>query len=94
MTAFGNLNKVLKPYGCKSLATIYDAIEIEVPRKHAAEVLELCFRYLDDWPVEHFNWLELPIGVEAEIGFSWGNCNVFHRGSTQKEIEEKLGVTT
>ena len=46
---------------------------------------------MEEWPIQEFDWLDLPIGVEAEIsGVSWGHSRVIHRGSTQAQIEEFL----
>ena len=61
-----------------------------MPIEKAAEALELAFYYMNDEPVERYEWLELPVGVEAEIGFNWGDAKVVHRGSTQEEILEML----
>ena len=84
--AFAMLNRAIKPYGARSLSTVYDSVELEVPIDKAAEVLEIAFYYMDDYPVETFDWLDLPIGVEAEIGYNWGDAEVVHRGSTQDQI--------
>ncbi len=74
-----------------SVSTVYDSLELECPREYAAEVLELCFYYMNDWPVEQFDWLLLPVGVDAEIsGLSWGQTKHIARGSTQEEIEALL----
>ena len=83
---FAKVNEAIKPYGARCLATVYDSLEIEVPIEHAAEVLELAFYYMNDYPVEVFDWLDLPIGAEAEIGFNWGDAKVVHRGATQEDI--------
>lgn len=77
----------MKPLGGLAICTVYDSAEFEIPLSRAAEALEAGFYYMDDWPVKNFDWLDLPIGVEAEIGTSWGNAEVVHRGTTQAEIE-------
>lgn len=87
---FTKVNEAIKSLGAKSLCTVYDSIEIESPLDKVAEVLELAFYYMDDYPVEKFDWLDLPIGVEAEVGYNWGNQLVVKRGITQQEIERKL----
>lgn len=87
MQCFAALNKAVKPLGVKALATVYDSIELEVPIAVAAEVLELAFYYLNDRPVEIFDWLTLPIGVDAEVGLNWGDAQHVARGTTQEEIE-------
>lgn len=46
---------------------------------------------MDDLPLEVFDWLTLPIGVEVEIGFNWGNVSKVHRGTTQEEVMRILG---
>jgi hypothetical protein len=87
MMCFAELNKRIKPLGARSICSVYDSIELEVPLHVAAEVLELAFIHLNDNPVRIFDWLDLPVGVDAEIGTSW-NCIKIERGTTQKEIEE------
>jgi DNA polymerase-1 len=87
MSCFAELNKVIKPFGAKSLSSVYDSVELEVPLEHAAEVLELGFLYLNDYPVKRFDWLTLPVGVDAEIGLNWGDAGHIARGTTQTEIE-------
>lgn len=88
MIAFASLNKAVKPLGAKSICTVYDSIELEVPLRVAAEVLELSFLYLNDKPVEEYDWLDLPVGVDAEVGASWGDVIHVNRGTTQAQIEE------
>ena len=88
--AFAETNKAIKPLGAKLTCSVYDSIEIECPINRASEVLELAFYNMDDKPVETFDWLDLPIGVEAELGTTWGDLVVVHRGSTQQEIESVL----
>ena len=88
MACFAALNQAIKPLGAKSTCTVYDSIELEVPLAVAAEVLELAFLYLNDKPVEEFEWLDLPVGVDAEIGLNWGDAGHINRGTTQVQIEE------
>lgn len=91
LACFAAGNEAIKKLGGRSLATVYDSWELECPIDRAAEVLETCFYYMDQWPLERFDWLELPIGVEAEIsGKSWGQAQVIHRGATQADIEAFL----
>ena len=88
MHCFAQLNKAIKPLGAKSICTVYDSIELEVPIEVAAEVLELAFFYLNDNPVNEFDWLDLPVGVDAEAGLNWGDVVHIKRGTTQEEFEE------
>lgn len=90
LIVFANLNEAIKPFGAKSICTVYDSIEIEAPINRAAEVIETCYYYLDDWPLEQFKWLELPIGCEGDIGFNWGETKIVHRGVTQAHIDDVL----
>lgn len=85
--AFGLVNDAIKALGGRTMCTVYDSIELEIPRQHAAEALEIAFHCMDDLPVEIFDWLDLPIGSDAEIGFNWGEVKHVHRGATQEEIE-------
>jgi hypothetical protein len=88
MACFAALNKAIKPLGAKSTCTVFDSVELEVPLVVAAEVLELAFYYLNDRPVEIFDWLTLPVGVDAEVSpSSWGQASHVNRGTTQAEIE-------
>ena len=92
MSCFAELNKAIKQLGARSLCTVYDSVELEVPIKHAAEVLELAFLHLNDYPVQRFDWLDLPVGVDAEIGLTWGGAEHISRGATQAQIEERYNV--
>jgi DNA polymerase-1 len=91
---FTYLNEAIKRIGGKSLCTVYDSIELEIPYERAAEALEIAFYYMNDFPVEQFKWLDLPIGVEAEIGYHWGDLTVIPRGTTQGQIEHILSSAT
>ena len=88
MMCFADLNKAIKPLGAKSICTVYDSIELEVPLAVAAQVLELAFYHLNDKPVNVFDWLDLPVGVDGEIGLNWGDAIHINRGTTQEQIEE------
>lgn len=56
-----------------------------------AEAIELGFYCMDDWPVQTFDWLDFPIGADAEIGFDWGDSlKKVHRGITQSECYKLL----
>lgn len=90
LIVFAAMNEALKPIGAKSICTVYDSIEIECPVERAAECIELAYYYMDDWPLEQFKWLILPIGCEGDIGYNWGETKVVHRGVTQPEIETIL----
>ncbi len=83
---FTKLNQAIKRIGGKCLCTVYDSIELEVPIDRAAEAVELIYYYLNEYPVEYFTWLDLPVGIEVEIGKSWGSAEVVHKGVTQEEI--------
>lgn len=90
LMSFAELNTRNKLLGARSLATVYDSIEIESPMKSVARVIENGFACMDDWPQETFDWLDFPIGADAEIGFNWGEVVDVHRGETQEQIEAKL----
>ena len=76
--------------GGKTLATIYDSVELQIPIPHLAEATEILYYCMDDLPVQTFPWLTLPIGMEAEVGPNWGTLTEIHRGITQEEIERIL----
>lgn len=88
--AFGEINRRIKSLGGRVLCTVYDSVEIEVPRPRVAEALEISYYCMDDLPQEKFKWLTFPIGTDAEVGFNWGNLKHVHRGMTQDQIEEIL----
>ena len=62
---------------------------MEIPLDFAARAVELTFLELQDRPVDRFKWLDLPVTIDVEIGFNWGDCKHVKRGITQEEI---LGV--
>ncbi len=90
LITFAELNNRIKPYGAESTCTVYDSLEIECPIDRAAEVIAVCYDTLDNWPLETFDWLELPIGCEGDVGISWGETKVVHPGVTQADILEIL----
>jgi DNA polymerase-1 len=88
MMCFAALNKAIKPLGAKSTCSIYDSIEIEAPLSVAAEVVELAFYYMNDWPIKEFDWLGLYVGCDGELGPNFGEVTHVDRGITQAQIEE------
>jgi DNA polymerase-1 len=86
LATFAELNRRVKPLGAKCICTVYDSIEIECPLEKAAEVINLAYDVMDNYPLEAFNFMELPIGSESEVGISWGETEVVHKGVTQPEI--------
>lgn len=79
LMAFGEVNRRIKSLGARCTCTVYDSIEIESPKEVSHQVLDIAFRTMDDWVLEVLPWMVLPIGVEAEIGSNWGNCEIIHR---------------
>jgi DNA polymerase-1 len=92
LVTFAHLNKAIQKIDprCKSICTVYDSVEFEVPQELAAQVIETAFYYMNEWPVEHFDWLDLPIGVEGEIGFNWGQVKEVKPGITQEAVNDIL----
>ena len=89
LITFAAANEGIKTISGKSICSVFDSAEFEVPKSHAAEAIEMLYYYFNDWPVENFDWLTLPIGCEVEISdHSWGRCEGVHRGTTQEQIEE------
>lgn len=80
LIAFSEVNRRVKALGGKCICTVYDSIEIEAPDDKLEEIIETCFYVMDDWVMERFPWMVLPIGVEGEMGPNWGDCRVVHRG--------------
>lgn len=88
LIVFAHLNREMKKLGAKAICTVYDSAEFEVPQERIAEAVELAFYYFNDFPQTIFDWLDLSVGSEAEIGISWGNCAEVHRGVTQEACNE------
>lgn len=92
LMAFTKLNEEIKKLGGRAVCTVYDSVELEVPFPKIAEAIETAFYCMDDWPVEVYDWLDLPIGTDGELGFRWGTVKHIHRGITQQECEDLLSV--
>jgi DNA polymerase-1 len=88
LIVFAHLNKALKKLGGKAICTVYDSAEFEIPIERAAEAIEICFYYFNDYPQTIFDWLDLSVGSEGEIGISWGNTVEVHRGITQEACND------
>jgi len=90
LVTFAELNQRIKQYGALSVCTVYDSLEIECPIENAAKVIDICYDTLDNYPLEVFKFLELPIGCEGDVGISWGETKVVHPGVKQEEILAEL----
>jgi len=92
LIVFSRLNQALKKLDprCKAICTVYDSAEFEVPVELAAQAIEICYYYLNDYPQTIFPWLKLSIGCEGECGKSWGQVKGVHRGVSQEELEKLL----
>lgn len=91
LATFTELNRLIKPLGARSTCTVYDSIEIECPIERVAEVVNLAYHVLNTYPQEQFDFMELPIGCEGDIGISWGETRVVHEGLKQEEVNGILG---
>jgi len=91
LMTFTALDQEIRKFGARSICTVYDSIEIECPVEHMAKCIEAGYYYMNDWPVEAFDWLELPVGCDCEIGPNWGLLEGVHRGTTQLECMEIMG---
>lgn len=86
LICFAMLNRALKEREIgRAVLTVYDSIEFEVLKGHEAEAIELAFYYLDDWPVDNFDWLNFKVGCDGELGPTFGTLDEVHRGTTQEE---------
>jgi DNA polymerase-1 len=93
LICFAMLDRDLRRRGIgRAVLTVYDSVEFEVLHGHEAEAAELAYYYLDDWPVDNFDWLTFKIGCDGEIGFNFGELHKIHRGVTQEDIEELLNA--
>lgn len=84
--AFMSVNERIKKIGGKTLCTVYDSIELEIPIDRLAEAVEIVYSCMDDLPLQTFDWLTLPIGVDVEVGKNWGDLKKVHRGSNPEEV--------
>lgn len=89
---FSALNEQIKKLGGKSICTVYDSLEMEVPIEHAAKAIELAYYYMNVYPQKHFDWLTFPIGADGEIGRNWGTLYPVNHGITQNDIFKLLGA--
>lgn len=87
---FTQINSRVKPMGGKSLATVFDSLELEIPYKKAAEIVEICFSEMEEGLVEKFDWLDLPIAIDLELGMNWGQMTKIPRGISQPDLEKLL----
>ena len=87
---FAKLNSAIKVFGGKSICSVYDSLETEIPFSYIAQAVDLTFVHLEDNPVQIFDWLTLPVTIDVEIGFNWGVTKHVKRGATQAELEEIL----
>jgi DNA polymerase-1 len=85
--AFMNVNERIKALGGKTLCTVYDSIELEIPIPRLEEAVEIVYSCMNDLPVQTFDWITLPIGVEVELGKNWGEVTPVHRGTQQQKLE-------
>lgn len=94
LMAFAKVDEELRRRGWGGVVcTVYDSIECYVRKDHIAEAIELCYYCMDDWPVETFDWLDFPIGTDAEIGYDWGaSLSKVYRGISQQECEALLAA--
>lgn len=94
LVTFAELNNRIKKIpGAMCTCTVFDSIEIECPLDRAAEVINIAYDTLDNFPMQAFPFLELPIGCEGDVGISWGETEIVHPGVDQAEISsiiEKL----
>lgn len=89
---FANLNTEIKKLGGKTICTVYDSVELEVPVERAAEAIKLAFYYMNEYPQTIFEWLDFSIGADGEIGHNWGDLHRVKPGITQAEINNLLGI--
>lgn len=91
LMAFAKVNEELKKIGGMVACTVYDSWEGYVPISKVSEAIEIGFYNMDDWPQEEYEWLNFPIGADAEIGWDWGNSlTKVHRGISQTECLDLL----
>ncbi len=83
---FSQLHEAIKPLDGKGLCTVYDSYEFQIPTEYAAQAVDLTYLHLEDLPVEHFDWLDLPVTIDVEVGHNWGHMKKVKRGSTQEQI--------
>ncbi len=91
LICFAMLNRELRKRDLgRCVLTVYDSVEFEVKQGCEAEAIELAYYYLDDWPLETFDWLPFKVGCDGELGPTFGTLAEVHRGISQEECEEVL----
>lgn len=88
--AFTRVNNAVKPMGALALCTVYDSLELQVPIPRAAEVVESVFYHMEEGLVKEFEWLDLPIAVDLELGSNWSHMVKIKRGTTQQGIRDLI----
>lgn len=90
--AFSALNNEIKKFGGRSICTVYDSLEMEIPIQHAAKAIELGYYYLNQYPQQCFPWLDFPIGADGEVGYNWGELHKVAPGITQDQVVNLIGT--
>jgi DNA polymerase I-like protein with 3'-5' exonuclease and polymerase domains len=59
----------------RSVGTVHDAINFEVPIAEAPEVVPLIRRVMEDLPLDEFGChMDVPIIADVKIGRRWGSA--------------------
>ena len=88
LATFTEINRQVKPLGAKCICTVYDSLEIECSLEKSAFIINLVYDIMDNYPLEAFSFMELPIGSEGDVGISWGETEVVHKGVTQTQVNK------
>ena len=67
------LNKKLEELGGGVLLTVHDSIISEVPFKNLKNALNLYIEIMKERPSKIYSWACVPLDIDLEIGFSWGD---------------------
>jgi DNA polymerase I len=90
LLTFAALSEAVQQYGGKAICTVYDSIEISAPIEHAKKCVDLTFYYMNEYPLQQFDFLELPIGCDVEVGTNWANLEHVSEQITQQDIEKMV----
>ncbi len=87
-----DLNERLKKIGGRVLLTVHDSIVGQVPRENLKEGLRLYKQVMLDEPRENYKWLNVPLGIDLEVGHSWGTTTdvQLDEGTWDKDLSEFL----
>ncbi len=75
LIAFAETDARLSEVGGYAVCTVYDSVEAEILSSRKDESVSIVKHTMNDWVQEQFPWVDFPIGVDVEVGESWGQLH-------------------